>query len=74
MITAQEARATKSDRYEDMVDTIDLKIRSALKRGEKSIDYYAPYDEDVWRALEEHGFTVNHSRDPRDGDCWRISW
>lgn len=74
MITAQEARATKSDRYEDMVNTIDLKIRSALKRGEKSVYYYAPYDEDVERALVEHGFTVQHTRDQRDGDCWHISW
>lgn len=74
MITAQEARALKSDRYEDVVNAIDKEIRSATKKGQEHTYYYAPYDEDVEIALRGHGFAVSHTSDQRDGDCWYVSW
>ena len=74
MITAQEAREISSDRYEELVNAIDKAIRVAAESREKSIYYYSPYEEGVKRALEEHGFTVQYTRDPRKLTCWHISW
>lgn len=74
MITAIEARAIKSSRYEDLVNAIDKEIREAAGKGERHIYYYAGYDENVEHALKEHGITVQHTRDQRDGDYWSVSW
>jgi hypothetical protein len=69
MITAQEARAAKSDQYEDSINEMDAKIRKALKNGQKSIYHLAPFDENVERALKEHGFEVQYDR-----EHWFVTW
>lgn len=71
MITAQEARDTRSDRYLEIIQDIEWEIRRAIKFGCRCASRRAPYDEHVLQTIKDNGFTVSYSP---HGEIYIISW
>lgn len=79
MMNASEARkratSISNETHATLLAEIEKQIEKAVNRGETSVAIGYLTNPHVRKALENNGYKVTNSEDPRERQCWTtISW